>query len=361
MKSAYHSDGLLHARGLAALAVVGAHYELGPYVERVTSLPLGFVAISGNYSVFFFFALSGYLMAKILTETYSDNIGQYYFNRLARIAPTYYLAVILPVIVTGFVFVPADHWHVLIFNAEHANVWVKGYAGNGILWSLSVEMKFYALAPLLFLLSQRLRHLPMALFILGAFFKYWHYQRFGSIELPYRHQYFALDGNLVYMMAGWVAYQYRREIPRISVNAALALFVAVLLAIWSYHANNLVTTNQFATKAWTLAIPAALCAVALVTLPSLDQHSDNRFLHFLGVTSFAVFAIHMPFKHTLDMPIPAKLAIVYLIAYGVYHFFERPLFALRRDHKAPPFQVQPIAEPGPVLRPTDTPGIQPQK
>ena len=75
-------------RLLLALMVVQSHFAGG--------------ALGGPVAVFGFFCLSGYLMTKIVNETYSDGVGGYLRflgNRALRIYPAYYAAVVFAAVV----------------------------------------------------------------------------------------------------------------------------------------------------------------------------------------------------------------------------------------------------------------------
>ena len=67
---------------MLALMVVHSHFTGG--------------ALGGPVAVFGFFCLSGYLMTKIVNETYADGLAgylRYLGNRALRIYPAYYVGV----------------------------------------------------------------------------------------------------------------------------------------------------------------------------------------------------------------------------------------------------------------------------
>jgi peptidoglycan/LPS O-acetylase OafA/YrhL len=145
-------------RALAALAVVWGHVvavslALNPALPSATDLgPVERIAYGGGYGVFFFFALTGYLLFWPFAKRYfgggdSIDLRRYAVNRALRILPLYYAVVVV----------------VLLFQEHNPGlgVWARfltftetlspGTAGRivGPAWSLVVELCFYLLLPLL--------------------------------------------------------------------------------------------------------------------------------------------------------------------------------------------------------------------
>ena len=138
--------GLDLIRILSALLVIichsGVYFSIG--------FSVNFVSFAGVIAVEFFFVLSGFLVGRSLIRTaVSDESGgmlkQFYVNRLFRILPLYYFALILTALVTRksiplscFVFLQNFRGEDLAFLSPS--------------WSLSVEAWFYFLVPPLFCL-----------------------------------------------------------------------------------------------------------------------------------------------------------------------------------------------------------------
>lgn len=153
-------DGL---RGLAAFAVFCVHFDqaanlhgtLGPF-------DLGRFLINGNTGVALFFVLSGFLLSIPFWRTQragkSADVKTYAIRRLARILPAYYVCLFLLIWGKGLL---AGSWpsindilsHVLfLHNLKDDNV----LNINPPFWTLAVEMQFYLLLPLLFVVLRRL-------------------------------------------------------------------------------------------------------------------------------------------------------------------------------------------------------------
>jgi peptidoglycan/LPS O-acetylase OafA/YrhL len=141
-------------RFIAAMAVVIFHYD-----KKLQLFPVG-LADFGYEAVSFFFVLSGF----ILTYTHGRpgglnlSLAQFARSRLIRIVPTYYLALIVaaPFLVASMIkaghFVPEN---LLVPPMLHSWWPPAALLWNSPAWSLSNEIFFYALFPLIWALCRR--------------------------------------------------------------------------------------------------------------------------------------------------------------------------------------------------------------
>lgn len=161
MKRVPQLDGL---RGLAALAVVVAHY-FGEVAHGVRALTFGWIGVG------VFFVLSGYLIGGILLDRVGERgfLKEFYLRRAARILPAYLM--VLAAVFVALALIGAASWRdpVLPLGAYltfTTNVFLPmGYAGGTWLlpaWTLAVEEQFYLIAPALILMIPR-AHLLKAL------------------------------------------------------------------------------------------------------------------------------------------------------------------------------------------------------
>lgn len=136
-------------RALAALVVFA--YHLHPWTEIPLLRPLEY----GYAGVTLFFVLSGF----ILTWTHDprQTRSQFLLRRLARIYPTY-LVVLVAVVIWSVASGKGRDPYALVTNVALIQAWFTDptiYAGiNGVTWSLSCEIFFYALFPLLWRLMR---------------------------------------------------------------------------------------------------------------------------------------------------------------------------------------------------------------
>lgn len=131
-------DSLTVFRFVAALIVVNFHFgkTLFPWPEFFTA---------GSEMVTFFFVLSGFVMSFSYLQRENFNPGRFWAARFRRIAPAYYVALILSV----YTFAANDNFAALVLCALYLQSWVPNYAlsGNAPGWSLSVEVFFYLTFP----------------------------------------------------------------------------------------------------------------------------------------------------------------------------------------------------------------------
>lgn len=165
-------DGL---RGIAILMVMSFHFlwfaeGFGLFRISPAPLPQWLVALQycGWAGVDLFFALSGFLITRILTHAKgrAGYFRNFYGRRILRIFPAYYTLLALWMLSRHWL--PAD---VTATSDPTYPAWLSGYATNVLLtlqgwfcvpvplrhlWSLAIEEQFYLLWPLmLHLLSQR--------------------------------------------------------------------------------------------------------------------------------------------------------------------------------------------------------------
>jgi peptidoglycan/LPS O-acetylase OafA/YrhL len=165
-----HLDGL---RAVAVIFVLIEHF----------SLPLPALLRYGPLCVRFFFVLSGYFITTSLWKLQRDmgkqtisgtrHVLNFYANRLLRIGPPFYLALLVG-LVLGLDQVRDHIFWLATFQTNNYIAWL-GYWPDDIshFWSLAVQEQFYMLWPALVLLMPRRYFVPaMAAFIVfGLMFR----------------------------------------------------------------------------------------------------------------------------------------------------------------------------------------------
>lgn len=153
MKTLQGADGM---RAMACLMVIAHHafQRLSPAYLSPMLVEWRAFFMNWNVGVSGFFVLSGYLLSMPFWEAFRDReampgLKEYALRRLARIAPGYYVALVIcfliqgPVadallrLVAGLGFVAGFHW----------STWFPSEI-NGPFWSISLEVFCYALLPL---------------------------------------------------------------------------------------------------------------------------------------------------------------------------------------------------------------------
>lgn len=168
-------DGL---RALSIALVMGLHLAQSGWFPN-------FPENCGRLGVAVFFALSGYLITRLLLAS-RQSLMTFYFRRSLRIFPAYivYLLTLLALQAMGYLHL--DRWG-LFAAATYWMNWYRGWRDPTLqhTWSLAVEEQFYLLwPPLLFLLGPRRAAfgllLGLALWPLQRWFRH---GRFGHLDL----------------------------------------------------------------------------------------------------------------------------------------------------------------------------------
>jgi peptidoglycan/LPS O-acetylase OafA/YrhL len=148
-------DVLLSLRGVACLAVVLHHCNPPRNSLVYHGHDLSWLILSpGGIAVWIFFCLSGYLMGKAFyTKRYVTNLSgviNFWQNRLLRIVPLYYFAVVILAIFVYTDILKVENWgyllRIMTFTYNHA----LPPAWNGAFWSLSTEIQFYLIIPFIY-------------------------------------------------------------------------------------------------------------------------------------------------------------------------------------------------------------------
>jgi peptidoglycan/LPS O-acetylase OafA/YrhL len=151
----------LHATGIS-LIESGVPPTGGNSVLLSTYGPVGWFALFGALWLNVFFVLSGYLIARPFVRAYVQrrplpDIARYARNRILRIVPAFWVAVLATLLVFGLM--GSSPWVVpltLAFGQAFAPTSLfVGHIGQG--WTLGVEMTFYVLVPIVGLWATRWR------------------------------------------------------------------------------------------------------------------------------------------------------------------------------------------------------------
>ncbi len=148
---------------------------------------LGIPGFDGGFvGVDVFFVISGYLITSIILSEVARggfSFGRFYQRRVIRLAPAYFLVLVVTSIVAGFVMLPSELQQYSrsaiysTFFAANFFMWdtVGGYFGAGAdttpllhLWSLAVEEQFYLFWPVSLLLLYRLFRSKVLMFSVMA-------------------------------------------------------------------------------------------------------------------------------------------------------------------------------------------------
>ena len=136
------------------MAVVAYHYstQYGDEIGHASRLPFGFP--EGNYGVYLFFMISGFVILMSLER--SRSAMDFVVSRASRLFPAYWSAVLVTAAVVGACGMP---WqvlpaHDLLLNFTMVQQILGGRHLDGSYWTLQVELFFYAQMLFWFMLGQ---------------------------------------------------------------------------------------------------------------------------------------------------------------------------------------------------------------
>lgn len=281
-------------RFIAALFVVAFHF--GRNVPPFNDGWLHTAAIHGHLAVSFFYCLSGFVMATVYNAPMNGSEKvKYWLSRLARIYPVYLLCLVVCACVWGAKPLQA------LLSALLLQSWVPGYpiAVNAPGWSLSVEVLFYALFPLMTpLLTQKnlLRTAIAALILwlatqwLTFYLLKFHYDGFPSkshdfvFYFPLMH----LNEFVLGAVAGAAFHLKRsRALPAIAVCFGAALAVLSVQSIAPQLGLSATGENG-------LYAPIFLAAIWMLASMPRAGILDHWFATTLGEASYAMYLLQIP-------------------------------------------------------------------
>jgi len=322
-------DGM---RGVAALLVLWGHLKLQVAIPSLQA---------SGFGVQLFFALSGFLITRILLYNKANNLGllSFYKRRALRIFPAYYLMLL-------FVFICFRNHGGLLYAATYT------YNFSGVdnfpidhTWSLCVEEHYYLLWPLIVMLLPAAfsRRVALALCVasFGAFVVYQVYLvvnegRFVPAKVttwtPFR---------IVSLLGGsMLAYGESRVINRrAGLILGLSLMAASLVLcegiIYFGHVFHIGLTTPAEILRGDLFAIGVLAFLLSRQVPQITALFEMNALRRVGRISYGLYLYHMPIFMLLDLWRPRTglstllcslgVALSFLAATVSYRWYERPI------------------------------------
>lgn len=297
--------GLNGVRFIAALLVIIDHTELfKSYLGYPMLWANSYSAYLGSFGVSIFFVLSGFLITYLLLEEQQEapiRVRHFYYRRILRIWPLYYLIVVL-----GFFVIPhLDFFQVPIYSSDmgdslHRLLLFVGLAANvafvylptvpfaNVLWSVAVEEQFYLFWPHVVRIKRYL--LWIMFLLLGGYLALKFYA--GSVDrqfelLVIRTRFSAMiiggiGAYLVFNQKVVIQFLYHRGVQ----GVLLLLFVCMGLDWIEYHS-----------LAWMQdeLISLVVCGLILniASNPSTLISLENGLFAYLGKLSYGLYVYHL--------------------------------------------------------------------
>ncbi|MBS1771779.1 MAG: acyltransferase [Bacteroidetes bacterium] len=308
-------DSLTATRGFAALLVVIFHFGL----ECIPFKYLQQFFARGNLAVSYFYVLSGFIMCWTY-ETKKISFGAYMKRRFARIAPVYYLALFAAIIYilvadyTGALPLEENFGKKVFLDVFFLQSYVPGYAMaiNGPGWSLSVEMFFYLLFPLLILFYRKspkqFMWFAAILYIVSQAGYLYAEEHRSLVYSDIEHHiinYFPLNhlNAFVLGMVSCYVYNNSKSISQFFSPLLFLIFIVLAIIYTYYPLHN-----------GTLAPLFGLFIIALAKNPPRVLKSKS--LIYLGEISYSIYILQWPVHLYVS-----KLNILYVHIEGALFFY----------------------------------------
>ena len=273
-----HLNSLDGLRGVAALFVLVAHV-----CNQTGLLPTIIGANSAQVGVQIFFALSGFLMGRLYLprEPSFAAVASYAVRRIARVVPMYLVVVCASFATTqvlGFIYLYAIDRSNL---ASHL-LFVQA---TSVLWTVPVEMFFYAVFPLFWLAFRRSKALGESALLLAAIASLG-----GFIALPWE------TDKLAFFLVG-IAVSRFTSLPRSSILflTALLLELVLLSPVWERIGN--APLDIWRSPIHLLAAGAVVIAAVHSTLAKVLL--ANPVTRYCGKISYSIYLLHWPVMSNL--------------------------------------------------------------
>lgn len=309
-------------RGIAACMVMLYHYTFRFNNKFHAGLDVPFVFSKGFYGVECFFVISGFVIFMTLEKC--DRGTDFVISRAARLYPTYWVCLAITVLVLKLfpLLVAPPSTHQVLLNITMLQTYLHVEPIDGAYWTLAVELDFYALIFLVFLLG-KLRHvenigLGFLVFSAGINWLYIHYPEMGwinSVKILMLRDY----ANLFF--AGIIFYNifiHGFTIKRVLLLATCLLYELLLQNVES----NMVIWIVF--------------GIFILFVTGNLKYISNGFLLFLGTISYSLYLVHQEVGYIIlkcfllnninnKWLILVPVAVSVLIATAISFLIERPI------------------------------------
>lgn len=327
------------------------------------------ISFSGFMGVEFFFVLSGFLVGDGLYKLFTSGefkfgeLKQFMIKRTLRIVPIYYLAIVLNLIVAGFIGWKAPEVWKYFFFLQNFNQPMRPFFPES--WSMAIKEIPYLILPFILLLVGAIFRgiRPWFLFFLttlffyflGLYFKLDFHHKFGN-SISVGEWNIGMRSVLMYrfdsVLLGILMLIIYKKLPDFWrefrwVFLIIGLLIFVLMSFLTGIQKWTLADHPFF---WNVILLPCLSLSAALTLPFFSNWKRTtpileKPVIFLGKISYAIYVLHYslilwPLKvlfPTNELSIYGKfgfvivyLGITMMISILVYRFIEKPILNFRK-------------------------------
>ena len=292
------------------------------------------LAQAAELSIQGFFIISGCLVLGSLIR--SERIGLYAEKRIRRLFPAYCLVVLVPALIA--LFLSGNFQKVLAYvipnlaflnfieptlPGQTPNGLFENYGGivNGALWTLKIEVMFYAALPLTWWVMKRAPKLQLPLLlamIIGA--EIWRYTFTNLVDHSYSAQIARqLPGQIGFFAVGIYMWLNLEKFKNTNLATLLAGLFFLILSIWQPLVPGAMAAFRY------LGLALVIGWIAFASGPSLNA---ARF----GDMSYGVYITHFPIIQTCIaaglfaspiLGLTVSLGLTALASFALWHLVEK--------------------------------------
>ncbi len=275
-------------RLLLALTVLNWHYAVTPYYYNF---------IFSRAAVFVFMMISGFYIAMVLSEKYGGSFSgvlTFYGNRVLRLMPPYWVVLLACILfeptrwfegpslwfqINDVLLFPQGLWANLTLTQADS-----GHLHLGQMYTVALEIMFYAVAPFILFRSTRLL---VGLFLTTAALN-------GGLWVsgvdPVAWQYEFFPAVLMYFLVGALTYRFYllvKNWPPATLIGYAALPLLVLFGVLSRSARAVMWTNHISIYVFYLQCAAS---IPFIFVASRRWTADR----IIGDLSYPLYIVHIP-------------------------------------------------------------------
>lgn len=299
-----------------------------------------FGALSYFPGVPIFFLISGFL----ITASYANSVSKsgslipFYWNRVLRLVPGLWVCVLLSlaiIFVSGYQIDSSLEkiwfWAGSMFiTPYYTPSFLEGYGTgsfNGSLWTVAVEIQFYLLTPIIYLLLVSYRKLFVVLFLAFVYFAAIRFDVYSSPLIQKVFEITFLPWISMFLVGAYLACSpaVYKKIMSVPFGVYVVLYA---LSVMLSETINLPTGNNMNALSFLFLSGVVM---KLSTMDALSKFSPSADL------SYGIYIIHMPIVNFLIFREVSGywgffLAAIVTVAYGAisWYLVERPALSLKR-------------------------------
>jgi peptidoglycan/LPS O-acetylase OafA/YrhL len=320
----------------------------------------------GRFGFYIFFALSAFILTYSLLESKSFSTGEFskneiynfYIKRFFRIAPLYYLFVLGLFLLQAVSGIFMDQY---LYIGDVKGEYVIGvilqhlifYRGDGVFWTIPVEVQFYLIAPILVFLLTKYKFMAMIGLIkfsllMGAISLLSKVKIITFFDPMLFSSTYGKEGNFIEvfifsMIAAWLLKEYNKELclyrAQIATIGTIAFFSISILTILLCSERFVYFQKPFYSFRELSLLYSAILALFIASIflgnPYLKKILSHWTISWIGKLGFSIYLSHMGIIYIVNyfnLAPFAKfgLSIILCIAFSylTFHIIEKPFMKL---------------------------------